>query len=143
MDAQQPDPYRDRFYDFEREARQIYEPTRPSRLGLNACARLVDAAFRLYRVTSYAPIRFSAGPGLTCGQCYAGPSEIIIRLPACRRRPWTALHEAAHAMLPFDGHGPRFASVVLDLWVTIGGWPQHGLHVLAAKHDVPLEVELI
>lgn len=131
------DPWQEPFYAFERMARAEFEPRRPQRLGLNTCARLVDRVF-MHFGRPYAPVRFSGGPGLQTGQIRFMPDELIIALPPCRRRPWAALHEAAHALTPEDDHGPVFASLCIKLWTAFAGWPYRRLVTLADNCHVAL-----
>jgi hypothetical protein len=127
------DPHRAAFYSFERAARAALEPTDPQDLSLDTCWSYIKQAFASGSQPA-CPVYLATGGGLTTGLCQDFGSLIIISLPPGRRRPWTALHEAAHAMHRGDGHGPAFARTTLKLWREHAGWDVGILETLAHAH---------
>ena len=129
------DPWAEVFYAFERAARARYEPAAPVDLTLRECVGVIDAAFA-QAARGRPRYILSNGVGRVTGACTAYGTYFEIALPPARRRPWCALHEAAHVLTWGAGHGPLFARQVMALWDAIGGWPAPELVVLAEQHGV-------
>ena len=127
------DLHQERFYVFERAARGRFEPTAPRQWTIDECEGFLIAAVlpALERITleDTLPIRIvGRNDGLFVGgTCEETEHGFVIRLPPNRRRPWCVIHEAVHAAMFDEGHGPRFAETVIRLWSTLLEWPESEL----------------
>ena len=135
------------FYKFERACRLLLEPRDPYPLRIDECRDYVERTFQVLNRKPLWPIRMDVGFGRLTGCCTfkcdsRDEPRTIIALPELRRRPWTAIHEAVHALLPFETpHGPLFAQLCIEAWIQLIGWPREMLYELAAVHNVQLWAE--
>lgn len=89
-------------------------------LSLEACRRLIEAAYRWREAPGADP--GWAPPELTDGRGrrHACGSRAVIKLPRWARTRAIVLHECAHGMAD-DQHGPRFVAVYVALLERFGG----------------------
>ena len=131
----------ERFYAFERAARAMFEPSDPQDLELGACIDLIQRVFTATRHPQH-PVAYSGShwenvaERASCTLTDLDGPMFVIGLPPKRRRPWAALHEAAHALTWHDGHGPLFAMTCIELWVMFGRWNRDALTDLAQEFGV-------
>ena len=150
-DETMDDPQREVFYAFERAARVLFERPDVPALSIADCRSYVERAWVYLAQRPQYPVAFitqhwDGGEGGSCTLIDL-PDEagkllryFVIGLSPGRRRPWCALHEAAHALYHADGHGPIFGRTCVELWVEVGGWPRVELEALATRYDVELAV---
>ncbi len=132
------DCWKENFYTFELAMRARYEPDVPVDMTLRECSELIQGVVK-HRAT--VPVYVCNGTGKT-GTCTYYGLYFVVALPCARRRPWCALHEAAHVLTWGDGHGPTFARLVIDLWSAHGGWPLGAMEDAANNMGVPLADEV-
>ena len=105
------DSQRQAVYDWEESVAPLSDQMLVS-MDLDECRSIVEKVWGDYRPDDLPPV-VTHGQGNSC----ATGSRTRIRLPKKMRKMHYVLHEVAHSLLSWQiGHGPIFASLVLDLW---------------------------
>lgn len=109
-------------------------------LSLEACARLVEAAFR------WAEGEAASAPGWRPpevtdgrGRRHACGSREVIKLPRWARTRAIVLHECAHGLAD-DKHGPRFVARYVALLERFVGLDRTTLHATLARHRIRIAI---
>ena len=109
-------------------------------LSLDACARLVEAAYRWAEADRAAAAEWRP-PGVHDGRGrrHACGSRQAIKLPRWARTRPVVLHECAHGMAD-DQHGPRFVARYVELLERFLGLDRAMLHASLARHRVRIAI---
>lgn len=109
-------------------------------LSLDACARLVEVAYRWAEADGAAAAGWRP-PGVHDGRGrrHACGSRQAIKLPRWARTRPVVLHECAHGMAD-DQHGPRFVARYVALLERFLGLDRAMLHASLAHHRVRIAI---
>jgi hypothetical protein len=109
-------------------------------LTLDACARLVEAAF-CWAEGDAAMVAGWRPPAVTDGRGrrHACGSREVIKLPRWARTRPIVLHECAHGLAD-DKHGPRFVARYVALLERFMGLDRAALHASLARHRIRIAI---
>ena len=114
----------------------VLDPTAGRQLSLEACALLIEEAYRWHEQPSPAARDWrppALGDGR--GRRHACGSRQVIKLPRWARTRTIVLHECAHGMSD-DGHGPAFVRAYVTLLCRFAGHDRAALEASLSAHKV-------